>query len=98
MSTEDITTILFRRLHSYIGYGLITWAQLHAIERHELQLIDEKYGRATDEQRKLNKAARLKKDLQTALDTSEGNRKDAARIMGISERTLYRYMNQFNIQ
>lgn len=89
---QDITTILFRRLHQYVGMGLITRAQLVAIERHELNTVTN-----TPQERANNFRQRMVKDITEALNTTNGNRSSAAVLLGISDRTLYRYLKQFNI-
>lgn len=91
--SDDITTILFRRLNQYVVDGLITKGQLAEIHRHELNRLQ-----VTPEQRAANYKERLMRDYQRALENAKGSRKRAAWLLGISERTLYRNMKRFNIE
>jgi len=46
----------------------------------------------------LNLAAIEKKAIETALRRTQGNRRESAKILGISERTLYRKIDEYGLQ
>lgn len=51
---------------------------------------------AADEE--LNLASLEKKAIETALRRTQGNRRESARMLGISERTLYRKIDEYGLQ
>ena len=56
------------------------------------------YAQEIAEPENLNIAALNKKALEMALGRCGGNRKKAAEMMGISDRTLYRRLKEFGIR
>ena len=46
----------------------------------------------------LNLAAIEKKAIETALRRTQGNRRESAKMLGISERTLYRKIDEYGLQ
>lgn len=64
--------------------------------RNNMQSMD--YAQEIAEPENLNIAALNKKALEMALERCGGNRKKAAEMMGISDRTLYRRLKEFGIR
>lgn len=92
MNYGDIITIHFRKLEEYVAHGLITRGQRAEIERYHMQSTM-KTGMSAKQER----STIQREHIITSLLACKGNRKLAAKMLMMSERTLYRLIVRYDI-
>jgi DNA-binding NtrC family response regulator len=63
---------------------------------HPLHPVGTTISDASDDE--LNLASIERRAIETALRRTQGNRRESARMLGISERTLYRKIDEYGLQ
>lgn len=67
-------------------------------EQDEMTIVDSDYQEHIEVEESLSLEEREKEFVKKALEKHNGKRKDAAKELGISERTLYRKINEYNLK
>lgn len=70
----------------------------YSSEAHEPTIIDSDYHEHIEVEESLSLEEREKEFIKKALEKHKGKRKDAAKELGISERTLYRKIKEYNLK
>jgi transcriptional regulator with PAS, ATPase and Fis domain len=70
----------------------------YSSEAHEPTIIDSDYHEHVEVEESLSLEEREKEFIKKALEKHKGKRKDAAKELGISERTLYRKIKEYNLK
>src|SRR5690554_21 len=67
-------------------------------EQDEMTIVDSEYQEHIEVEESLSLEEREKEFVKKALEKHNGKRKDAAKELGISERTLYRKIKEYNLK